>query len=63
MMAVDVDELINQAQSEIYAVSERGNAEDYRQIGDFLDETVKELQELEKTGNGFRYSHRFLPAR
>lgn len=46
----DVDELINQAQSEIYAVSERGNSEDYRPITEFLDETVQQLQELEKMG-------------
>ena len=46
----DVDELINQAQSEIYAVSERGNSEDYRPITEFLDETVQQLQELEKNG-------------
>lgn len=46
----DVDELINQAQSEIYAVSERGDSEDYRPITEFLDETVTELQELQKNG-------------
>ncbi len=46
----DVDELINQAQSEIYAVSERGDSEDYRPITEYLDETVDELQELQKNG-------------
>ncbi|MDR2252950.1 MAG: replicative DNA helicase [Bifidobacteriaceae bacterium] len=41
-----VDELVNSAQAEVYAVTERGAAEDYHHIADVLPPVVDELNEL-----------------
>jgi replicative DNA helicase len=42
----EVDELVNSAQAEVYAVTERGAAEDYRHIGDIVDEVTDEIDRL-----------------
>lgn len=40
----DVDALVNDAQSEIYAVAEKRNAEDYLRLHDVLSSTVDEIE-------------------
>jgi replicative DNA helicase len=41
-----VEDLVNSAQAEVYAVTERGAAEDYRAIGEIIDPVVDEINEL-----------------
>lgn len=41
----DVDDLVNSAQSEVYAVTERRRSEDYRVLADIMDETVAEIEQ------------------
>lgn len=40
----DVDDLVNAAQAEVYAVTERRRAEDYRPISEIINETVQEIE-------------------
>jgi replicative DNA helicase len=42
----EIDDLVNSAQSEVYAVTERGAAEDYQRVGDIIDPVVDEINEL-----------------
>ena len=49
----DVDELVNSAQSEIYAVSERRTSEDYKPIGDIINGTMDEIQNAVSRDGGF----------
>lgn len=46
----DVDYLIDQAQAEVMAVTDRQSQSDYEQIGVSIEKTVDELQELQKNG-------------
>jgi len=48
----DVEDLVNSAQSEIYAVSERRTSEDYKPIRDIIDGTVTEIEHaVSRDGN------------
>lgn len=47
----DVDELVNLAQAEIYAVSERNNSEDYVRVGDILDDANLEIEAAQNRDN------------
>ena len=40
----DVDEIVDSAQSEVFAVTERKNAEDYLPIGDVMEKTLGEVE-------------------
>lgn len=42
------EEVINQAQQEIYAVTSRDHSEDYKVIGDLVDETLHQLEVIQK---------------
>lgn len=44
----DVDDIVDSAQAEVFAVTERNNAEDYLPIGDVMERT---LEEVEKASN------------
>ncbi|MDR2453741.1 MAG: replicative DNA helicase [Bifidobacteriaceae bacterium] len=44
-----VDDLVNSAQSEVYAVTERGAAEDYHRIGDIIDPVVEDIERMSAT--------------
>lgn len=46
----DVDYLIDQAQAEVMAVTDRQSQSDYEKIGVSIEKTVDELQELQKNG-------------
>ncbi len=48
----DVDELVNNAQAEIYAVSERRTTEDYHRLGEVLGGTVDEIEAAGHRGDG-----------
>jgi len=48
----DVDDLVNAAQAEVYAVTERRAAEDYRSLGEIMDETVAEIERAGDKGDG-----------
>lgn len=48
----NVDDLINQAQAEIYAVTEKADSSEFHVIGDFLDDMVENLQQLESGEGG-----------
>ncbi|MDR1119125.1 MAG: replicative DNA helicase [Bifidobacteriaceae bacterium] len=41
-----VDDLVNSAQAEVYAVTERGAGEDYQHIADIINPVVDEINEL-----------------
>lgn len=47
----DVDTIINQAQAEVYAVTERDERTDYKRVADVLEPTLDELQAIEEKGN------------
>ncbi|WP_425713992.1 replicative DNA helicase [Georgenia sp. Z1344] len=48
----DVEEIVNSAQAEVYAVADQRNAEDYRPLRELVDPTLTELQRIEsKTGD------------
>jgi len=40
----DVEEIVNTAQAEIYAVAERRASEDYRPLGEIIEDTVDEIE-------------------
>lgn len=44
----DVDAIINEAQSEIYNVTQRHQADDYVVVGELVDETINHLERLSK---------------
>lgn len=46
----EVDELVNTAQAEVYAVTERKASEDYTVIGDLLDPTFDEIEQIGTDG-------------
>lgn len=48
----DVDDLVNTAQAEVYAVTERRASEDYRRISDIMDEAVAEIENNANRGEG-----------
>ncbi|HET8617208.1 MAG TPA: replicative DNA helicase [Actinomycetales bacterium] len=48
----DVDDLVNAAQAEVYAVTERGTSEDYLPIGQLIEATVDEIEAAGQHGDG-----------
>ena len=48
----DVDEIVNTAQAEIYAVSERRSSEDYAPLRDILNPTMEEIERNSERGEG-----------
>lgn len=48
----DVDELVNSAQAEVYAVTERRASEDYRAIGEIMVEVTDEISNNQNRGDG-----------
>lgn len=48
----DVDELVNTAQSEVYAVTERRTAEDYVPLKDVINSTIEEIDSNTHRGEG-----------
>ncbi|HZK05317.1 MAG TPA: replicative DNA helicase [Actinomycetaceae bacterium] len=48
----DVDDLVNTAQFEVYAVTERRTSEDYRPIGQILNEVTDEISANSNRGSG-----------
>ena len=48
----DVDDLVNAAQSEVYAVTERRTSEDYLPIGQLIEPTVDEIEAAGHRGEG-----------
>ncbi|MBD3689641.1 replicative DNA helicase [Nanchangia anserum] len=47
----DVDTIVNQAQAEVYAVTEQDERSDYSRVAELLDPTLEELQAIEQNGN------------
>lgn len=50
----DVDELVNTAQAEVYAVTERRSSEDYVPLADIIGETVDEIEAAGHHGDGMK---------
>jgi replicative DNA helicase len=48
----DVDELVNNAQAEVYAVTERRSSEDYLPLGEIIGGTVDEIEAAGHRGEG-----------
>ncbi len=48
----DVDDIVNAAQSEVYAVTERRTSEDYLPIGQLIEPTVDEIEAAGHRGEG-----------
>ena len=48
----DVDEIVNLAQSEVYAVTDRQARDDYRPLSEVMQDTVTELEEMEARPDG-----------
>ncbi len=48
----DVDEIVNTAQAEVYAVTEQRTAEDYLPLGEILDPTMEEIEANAGRGDG-----------
>ena len=48
----DVDELVNAAQAEVYAVTEKRQSEDYHAIGDVIEATIDEIEASSARGDG-----------
>ena len=48
----DVDEIVNNAQAEVYAVTERRASEDYHRLGDVIGGTVDEIEAAGHRGVG-----------
>nr|WP_146844037.1 replicative DNA helicase [Cellulomonas composti] len=48
----DVDELVNNAQAEVYAVTERRASEDYLPLGEIIGGTVDEIEAASHRGEG-----------
>jgi replicative DNA helicase len=48
----DVDEIVNNAQAEVYAVTEQRSSEDYLRLGDVIGGTVDEIEAAGHRGEG-----------
>jgi len=48
----DVDDLVNAAQAEVYAVTDRRQSEDYAPIGDIIEATIDEIEASSHRGDG-----------
>ena len=48
----DVDEIVNTAQAEVYAVTDRAARDDYRPLSEIMQDTVTELEEMEARPEG-----------
>ncbi|GHS85654.1 hypothetical protein AGMMS50218_03680 [Actinomycetota bacterium] len=48
----DVDEIVNNAQAEVYAVTERRSTEDYHRLGEVIGGTVDEIEAAGHRGEG-----------
>ncbi|MGW6129057.1 replicative DNA helicase [Cellulomonas sp. NPDC055163] len=48
----DVDEIVNNAQAEVYAVTERRTTEDYHRLGEVIGGTVDEIEAAGHRGEG-----------
>jgi len=48
----DVEEIVNSAQAEIYAVSERRQSEDYQPLGEIIEGTIDEIEASSHRGDG-----------
>ena len=48
----DVDEIVNNAQAEVYAVTEQRSSEDYLRLGDVIGSTVDEIEAAGHRGEG-----------
>ncbi len=48
----EVDDIVNAAQAEVYAVTERQARDDYRPLFETLEDTVAELEEMDSRGEG-----------
>jgi replicative DNA helicase len=48
----DVEELVNAAQAEVYAVSERRGTEDYLPLGEVIEGTIDEIEAASSRGDG-----------
>ena len=48
----DVDEIVNIAQAEVYAVTDRQARDDYRPLSEVMQDTVTELEEMEARPEG-----------
>ncbi|WP_336923465.1 replicative DNA helicase [Aquipuribacter sp. SD81] len=48
----EVDDIVNQAQAEVYAVTERQSRDDYRPLSEVMQDTVTELEEMESRPDG-----------
>ena len=46
----EVDEVINEAQAQIYAVTERGQSEDFLPLGEVIDETLNAIEATQNRG-------------
>ena len=46
----DVEEIVNRAQAEVYAVADKRGGEDYHRLGDIIEMTVDEIEVA--SGNG-----------
>ncbi|MDR1825928.1 MAG: replicative DNA helicase [Bifidobacteriaceae bacterium] len=47
-----VDELVNSAQAEVYAVTERQASEDYQPVGELFDPVIQEIEALQHSPGG-----------
>jgi replicative DNA helicase len=48
----DVDEIVNSAQAEVYAVTERRTSEDYAPLADIIEGTIDEIEASSHRGDG-----------
>jgi replicative DNA helicase len=48
----DVDEIVNSAQAEVYAVTETRTSEDYAPLGDVIEGTIDEIEASSHRGDG-----------
>jgi replicative DNA helicase len=48
----DVDEIVDRAQAEVYAVTDRRAAEDYRPLSELMQPTLDEMEAIESRGAG-----------
>ena len=48
----DVDEIVDRAQAEVYAVTERRAAEDYKPLAELMQPTLDEMEAIESRGAG-----------
>jgi len=48
----DVDEIVNSAQAEVYAVTETRSSEDYAPLGDVIEGTIDEIEASSHRGDG-----------